>query len=159
MSHNLGRLGVAVAVCLLAGGLLSVQAEPARGPVPVEPALDVLTRRDDGLGITGGQMGLSALVSGTVQLVDGCFLLGGNVVVWPFGTRAAGTGITLPDGAPLKAGDAVQGGGGYYQPDYRDLRTIADDTTVHRVVSCARKTGVRAVAVFNSYSNGPIRKA
>ncbi|WP_203842044.1 hypothetical protein [Winogradskya humida] len=114
------------------------------------------------LGVTGGHEGLQALVRGTVQLVDGCFLLGESpnreVIIWPHGTHVTGNKITLPDGATLTIGDTVQGGGGHHQADYQDLRLTSDSPTVHRVVSCSRRTNARSVAVFNSYSYGPIRR-
>ncbi|GAA2552512.1 hypothetical protein GCM10010435_23520 [Winogradskya consettensis] len=145
-----------------AGVVASRQDEPVSVSAPAEvtsaPPAEALTRLDDGLGITGGHEGLQALVRGAVQLVDGCFLLAGDVVIWPHGTHATGDEITLPDGATLKVGDTVQGAGGYYQADYQDLRLVSDSPTVHRVVSCSRRTNARSVAVFNSYSYGPIRR-
>jgi hypothetical protein len=67
--------------------------------------------------------GMDALSDGRLEVVGGCLGAGGNVVVWPHGTKVADEEpltIAVPGYGTFGLGDEVQVGGGYVREQSSD---------------------------------------
>jgi hypothetical protein len=104
----LGGLVAAV----MSGLVLAGCAGAGSGSVVRSPSGDVLIAPES----DGGD---AALVSGTVQMVDGCLGIGDSVALWPHGTRVTRDDpltIDVPGTGPVEVGSAVRGSGGFLKP-------------------------------------------
>lgn len=112
-----------------------------------------VNRGDYTIFVHGGSLlprgGDDALVVGTLTTWSGCVLLQmegfdhAYPVIWPSGTSIAGDDpltLRLPSGEELTVGQAVSGGGGYYQ-------ATSDQVDVDIPAQCLPESG--EVAIFN----------
>ncbi len=85
-----------------------------------------------------------ALIAGAVTIVDGCLGIGGDIAVWPSGTRVThseGPVIDVPGLETLNVGDDVEGAGGYMR-----AKGLNDSSspTVPRVLPRSGSSGASA---------------
>ena len=89
-----------------------------------------------------------ALISGTLQLVEGCLMLDDLVVVWPHGTTWDDSSDTVvaPD-IKFGLGDIVTGGGGAMPDIGPDSSDTYSEDGVDAITSCMSRTGSDGVVV------------
>lgn len=87
-----------------------------------------------------------ALVQGRLELVDGCLLLGDDVVFWPHGTTwdEERQSVEFDDAPAAAVGARFSGGGGYLSLE--NVRGL-DGVDADAVARCLRDTGAGG-AVF-----------
>jgi hypothetical protein len=90
----------------------------------------------------------TALVTGRLELVDGCLTVGGAAVFWPYettwdeGQQEVRFGGDFEHEPPVAVGDEFRGGGGFYSAaNVKDMESL-DGTAIAR---CMRATGLKEV--------------
>ena len=82
-----------------------------------------------------------AEVTGTLELREGCLLIGDSVAVFAFGTTWRDSEVVFEDGTVAEVGSQVHMGGGWIgvdDVDQADLPIVPMD----KVKACAKRTGV-----------------
>jgi len=133
-----------LATCVLAGALLangacsgssadSGVAEPTR----LVPDLPVLTSAER------WEWQPAAEVRGRLTLQEGCLLLSGEVVFWPYGTTwdESVKAVVFEDHPAAAVGERFVGGGGHYSA----AAQVPDTLPEQGIVDCLRRTGTRGV--------------
>jgi hypothetical protein len=138
-SRSVAVISAGALLALLSLVAVAAAREPA-GPVVDGP---VFAAGDEGNGV-----GLTALVAGRLRMEDGCLLLAGIPVVWPYETTwdADAEAVVLSDGARAAVGDEVSGGGGYLHVDRLTAQSNGEFT--ERLRACPTDEWGQ-VAVFN----------
>lgn len=122
-------------VCLGTG--LWPGARAADGPVDGAADGPVIANAEDWNGQPLAQ------VEGELALVDGCLLLGADVVFWPHGTSwdEERQAVQVEGAAVAVVGETFRGGGGYYSTEnVRGLPGV-DADAIARCVRDTRATG------------------
>jgi hypothetical protein len=108
-------LAVGTALLLRAGAFAGAYALWGRAELKTDGPL-VVTDAD---WIFGGSSGMDAAGGGVLAIEGECVQLGDSPVVWPDGTSwdEDERAVRLPGDRPARAGDQVEGGGGYLELD------------------------------------------
>lgn len=136
-----GTVVAVVAALLLAGCGLGAAATKADGPVHVDGPLVVSGTEPDAWFQAGVQGGLT--------YDDGCLLLAGLPVIWPYGTTwdEDGERVVLADGRTVDIGDGLDGGGGYLDQSQQSSFGY-DERQAERVVRrCFRWGATEVIAL------------
>lgn len=146
MLHTSARLGAGVALASLLAAVVSTVPDRDGGSQgaeasPASPVPPVIATTEQANAYP------QALVAGRLTLVDGCLLIAGRPVWWPFGatwdTDARAVVFTaepFADAPPAKVGERFRGGGGYYSAT-TDFSTFEDPQVGAAVAACLEATG------------------
>ncbi|MCY4725139.1 hypothetical protein NYO98_02535 [Nocardioides sp. STR2] len=97
-----------------------------------------------------------AQVSGLLELREGCLVLGGAVVFWPYGAAwdAENKAVSFEDSpqfedaAAAPIGAVFTGGGGWYPTDTASFRSWRGDELADSIEKCQEATGISGDVVY-----------
>lgn len=97
-----------------------------------------------------------AQVSGLLELREGCLVLGGAIVFWPYGAAwdAENKAVVFEDApqfedaAAAPIGAVFTGGGGWYSTDTASFRSWRGDGFADSIEKCQEATGISGDVVY-----------